>query len=626
MAATDAQVMQAVAPICKRALEREPECRYATAEEMQSDLLEVLERLEVADKAMESDTTVGLRAFVRQLFERERHDSARRISLLIAVDDALESNALHEEHGRNFVTSNFRLPTFLRLAPPTVQHLTAPVQLKAAATPRARDSGAPVAMPYSRPPNAPSSIPPAREWLERRLPAILIAAVGVGLIGFTWSFSRTDSLDEATAAAALHAKPQEQSAVLRLCGSNTVGAELAPALVEALFASRNSATSVSHERATDSSSSRIRASLDNQALTAEISARGTSTGFVGLGDGSCDIAMASRPVNGAEAAQFVAKGLGDLHSPANEHVIALDGVAIIVHPDNRVSSLSRASLRDIFAGRIKNWSAVGGSDMDIQLVARDDKSGTHDTFQHLILDPEKIAVSARRHASNVALADAVAVDPAAIGFVGLAHVRTAKTLAVSEAHAPPRLPTPFTVATESYLLTRRLYFYTTSEPRTPWVSELVSFALSPAGQAIAKKAGFIDLTPLVDSSHCHECSSRYRSVTAHAIRASADIRFQSGSVEPDSRARRDLNRLVTLLNEYRQSKVLLLGFSDGLGNPTENLKLSYDRANAVAEELAMRGVQAPVVLGFGSEMPITSNDTPEGRERNRRVEVWLQQR
>jgi phosphate transport system substrate-binding protein len=234
--------------------------------------------------------------------------------------------------------------------------------------------------------------------------------------------------------------------------------------------------------------------------------------------------------------------------------------------------------------------------------------------------------SVQRHASNTALADAVTMNPAAIGFVGLAYVRTAKTLAVSDTGAEPRLPTPFTVATESYLLTRRLYFYTNGEPRGPWVSELVNFALSPAGQAIVKKTGFVDLTLLVDSARCSECSPRYRSITANAVRASVDIRFQSGSVEPDSRARRDLNRLVTLCNDNRRAQVLLLGFSDGLGNPNENLKLSYDRANAVAEELAMRGIQAPVVLGFGSEMPITSNDTPEGRERNRRVEVWLQQK
>jgi phosphate transport system substrate-binding protein len=306
-------------------------------------------------------------------------------------------------------------------------------------------------------------------------------------------------------------------------------------------------------------------------------------------------------------------------------VIALDGVALIVHPDNPVSALHRSELRDIFTGRIKNWAALGGNDLDIHVFARDDKSGTYDTFQHLILGAEKISPSAQRHASNAALADAVVLDPAAIGFVGLAYVRTAKALAVNDVGSAPRLPTPFTVATESYLLTRRLYFYTTSEPRTPWVSELVSYALSPAGQTIAKKAGFIDLTLLVDNARCTECSARYRSATANAVRASVDIRFQSGSIVPDSRARRDLNRLVTLLSEQHPSKVLLLGFSDSHGNPSDNLKLSYVRANVVAEELAVRGIQAPVVLGFGSEMPITSNETPEGRERNRRVEVWLQQ-
>ena len=73
----------------------------------------------------------------------------------------------------------------------------------------------------------------------------------------------------------------------------------------------------------------------------------------------------------------------------------------------------------------------------------------------------------------------------------------------------------------------------------------------------------------------------------------------------------------------RDRKLVLLGFADGKGAATANLKLSRDRARIVAEHLIARGLSPNFVTGVGSELPIASNDTEQGRERNRRVEVWL---
>ena len=94
----------------------------------------------------------------------------------------------------------------------------------------------------------------------------------------------------------------------------------------------------------------------------------------------------------------------------------------------------------------------------------------------------------------------------------------------------------------------------------------------------------------------------------------------------DNKALRDLERVVDYIENTRASKrpVMLFGFSDALGDEHINRKLSRDRANTVADELTKRGVKLSHVIGFGAEMPVASNRTKAGRERTRRVEIWIE--
>ncbi len=82
-------------------------------------------------------------------------------------------------------------------------------------------------------------------------------------------------------------------------------------------------------------------------------------------------------------------------------------------------------------------------------------------------------------------------------------------------------------------------------------------------------------------------------------------------------------RLATLVKAKRDPHVELLGFSDSQGSGDANMQLSRDRAKVVADRLTAYGVTAEVIEAFGDAMPVASNDTPAGRDRNRRVEVWL---
>jgi glucose/mannose transport system substrate-binding protein len=101
--------------------------------------------------------------------------------------------------------------------------------------------------------------------------------------------------------------------------------------------------------------------------------------------------------------------------------------------------------------------------------------------------------------------------------------------------------------------------------------------------------------------------------------------FRSGSTEMDDRALADLRRLVALLQNstYQNRSLLLFGFADNYGGTRLNSIISTQRAQVVAEQLQRQGIVPSLVKGYGKALPIASNDTADGREQNRRVEVWL---
>src|SRR5262249_35380592 len=117
--------------------------------------------------------------------------------------------------------------------------------------------------------------------------------------------------------------------VLRLCGSNTIGAALAPALGEA-FLRLQGATGVVRSPATSGKSAVLTASGAGGATLQRMTivSEGSATAFEGLADGSCDVGMSSRPIKPDEAARLRQKQLGEMRSAASEHVIALDGIAV----------------------------------------------------------------------------------------------------------------------------------------------------------------------------------------------------------------------------------------------------------------------------------------------------------
>jgi phosphate transport system substrate-binding protein len=182
-----------------------------------------------------------------------------------------------------------------------------------------------------------------------------------------------------------------------------------------------------------------------------------------------------------------------------------------------------------------------------------------------------------------------------------------------------------TVSTEDYPLARRLYLY--APPSAPIAArEFVDFALSEEGQRVVETVGFVDLRPECDAqARCASCPPAYREAVQGGCRLSIDFRFDRGSTQLDTRALRDLQRIVALMSRPANASrsLLLFGFSDKSGPRQDNLALSEQRAKIVASQLRARGLPVAMARGFGPDMPVADDDTGEGRERNRRVEVWL---
>ncbi|WP_192985188.1 substrate-binding domain-containing protein [Pseudomonas sp. EggHat1] len=419
---------------------------------------------------------------------------------------------------------------------------------------------------------------------------------------------------------------QGNQPVLRIQGSNTIGAKLGPELVKGLFEAQGLRDIRSEDGARENEQRIVARQADGRSVIVEVAAHGSSTGFASLHNGSADLAASSRPIKNSEAVNLA--NLGDLHSPQSEQIIAIDGLAIIVHPGNPISALSVDQIAQLFSGEISDWATLGGKPGKVQPYARDDNSGTYDTFKELVLAPggRALAANARRFESSNQLSDLVSSDPNGIGFIGLPYIRQAKAVAVAAGESHPMLPSTTLIATEDYPLARRLFIYNDPQLENPWARALIDFAHSPRGQAIVDRAGFIAQTvQAVKVAPQAQMPADYRQLAEQAQRLSVNFRFQEGSATLDNKAYRDLQRVMDYLKQHDKlkNKVALVGFGDPKSDPERAELLSKLRAMAVRRELAKQGVLFREITGLGSELPVAANDQNNGRIRNRRVEVWV---
>lgn len=221
-------------------------------------------------------------------------------------------------------------------------------------------------------------------------------------------------------------------------------------------------------------------------LSMTVKKTGSGDGAAALVDSRCDIAMLSRFMKDKEFVTAVEKKVFPV-----AHVIAMDGVCVVVHPSNPISELSSGQIKDIYAGKITNWKELGGADMPIVAISRDTSSGTYETFHELVMKKEKMADSVEYVNANPQAHARVKTTLGGIAYVGLGfldnHVKTVTVDGVR--------PSRSTIAKGTYPVSRALYLFTNGYPKLgSKVHEFCTFFLTEKGQEIIEAKGFVPLT------------------------------------------------------------------------------------------------------------------------------------
>jgi phosphate transport system substrate-binding protein len=211
-------------------------------------------------------------------------------------------------------------------------------------------------------------------------------------------------------------------------------------------------------------------------ISVEVQGGGSTQGVKDASEGTSDIGSSSRDLTEEE------KGLG-----LTEHVIAYDGVAVVVHPSNNISNLSKDQIAAIFKGEIKNWKDVGGPDKEILVVTREDGSGTRTAFEELMKLQEKkddktyslIKADALVADGTGAVKANIASKDNAIGYTSLGYVDDSmKKISIDNIEC-----TVDTVKSKTYPVSRPFLLLTKGELR-PEVKAFLDFILSAKGQEV----------------------------------------------------------------------------------------------------------------------------------------------
>jgi phosphate transport system substrate-binding protein len=242
-------------------------------------------------------------------------------------------------------------------------------------------------------------------------------------------------------------------------GSDTLGAKLVPQLAEAFKA-------------------------QHPDTTFDIAAEGSTTGISAIIDGTAQIGMSSRRAKPAEVGAASGKGVN-----MKPTIVAYDGLGVIVNASNPVKGLTKKQVQQIFTGEVTDWSAVGGNPGKISIYTRNTSSGTYSDWKELAMKKRDYAPSAQKMAGHEQIAAEVGKNPQGIGYVGLAYMKAGGIKVVP---IDGQMPTQQSVIAKTWPYARPTFYYTNGEPAGV-AREFVEFTISPAGQKIVDRVGFVPI-------------------------------------------------------------------------------------------------------------------------------------
>lgn len=207
--------------------------------------------------------------------------------------------------------------------------------------------------------------------------------------------------------------------------------------------------------------------------TVNVQGGGSSAGASAATSGVAQIGTMSRDLDASE------KALTPI-------IIAHDAIAVCVHPSNPVSSLTRDQVKGIFTGQIADWSEVGGPPGRINVVSREEGSGTRGAFDELLLKGAVVSPRAIVQDSNGAVRQTISQDKMSIGYISLGIVDTS----VKPVKVDGVQPSVATCKAGEYKLVRPFLFVYKGE-MAPDTKAFVDYVLSPAGQDILASEGLV---------------------------------------------------------------------------------------------------------------------------------------
>ncbi|MGI5819237.1 MAG: phosphate ABC transporter substrate-binding protein [Armatimonadota bacterium] len=236
----------------------------------------------------------------------------------------------------------------------------------------------------------------------------------------------------------------------------------------------------------------------NPSVEINVSGGGSGNGIKAVIDGTTDIGNSSREIKESEIELAQRNNVNPV-----EHIIAYDGLAPIVHPDNPAGALSVQQLSEIYSGEVTKWSEVGVTGMandNIVVVSRDSASGTYESWKELVIqmrgadEDRDYAPAALKKNSNRDVRQTVADTPSAIGYIGLGYVDdSVKVVPVIPLEGGEAiLATSENVQNGSFPVARALYMYTNGEP-TGIVADFLEWGKGAEGQALVAEEGFVPI-------------------------------------------------------------------------------------------------------------------------------------
>jgi phosphate transport system substrate-binding protein len=224
-----------------------------------------------------------------------------------------------------------------------------------------------------------------------------------------------------------------------------------------------------------------------------VSGGGSGTGIAAMINGEIDLADSSRPIKQEELEIAKDRGITLV-----EWKVALDGIAIIINPENPLSELTLEEIKNIYTGTTQYWSEIEGNEEKITTYGRQSNSGTYLFFQEHILEKEDYRSDMQSLNGNADIVEAVSRDKNGIGYVGIAYAeQRAGDITIIKvkrnSESPSIAPSLETVADGSYPISRFLYIYSKNVPNGVVVTYL-KYIISDEGQTITEEVRYIPLT------------------------------------------------------------------------------------------------------------------------------------